>query len=113
MHCALCIVILMATLTSCKVAAYTIPTDFPEADGTYEWNSTTLVLVTLNAAGVEGIGYTYANTATARVISDSLFPLLTGQNVMDIPSLWSKMVRAIRNLGRSGISSMAIAAVDN
>jgi L-alanine-DL-glutamate epimerase-like enolase superfamily enzyme len=32
---------------------------------------------------------------------------------MNIPSLLSEMIRSIRNLGRPGISSMAIAAVDN
>jgi L-alanine-DL-glutamate epimerase-like enolase superfamily enzyme len=31
---------------------------------------------------------------------------------MDVPGCWSAMVHAIRNLGRPGISSMAIAAVD-
>ncbi len=32
---------------------------------------------------------------------------------MDVPGIWSAMVHAIRNLGRPGIASMAIAAVDN
>ncbi|MDQ2752228.1 MAG: mandelate racemase, partial [Bacteroidota bacterium] len=32
-----------------KVSAYTIPTDSPEADGTIEWNSTTMVLVEITA----------------------------------------------------------------
>jgi len=27
------------------VSAFTIPTDFPESDGTFEWDSTTLILV--------------------------------------------------------------------
>ena len=27
-----------------KVAAYTIPTDSPESDGTIKWDSTTLIL---------------------------------------------------------------------
>ena len=29
------------------VSAYTIPTDYPESDGTIAWNKTTLVLVEL------------------------------------------------------------------
>jgi hypothetical protein len=33
-----------------KVSAYKIPTATPEADGTIEWDSTTLVLVEINAA---------------------------------------------------------------
>ena len=42
-----------------------IPTDAPEADGTYAWDSTTLVLVEARAGGKTGLGYTYADTATA------------------------------------------------
>ena len=34
-----------------KVSAYKIPTDIPESDGTIEWDSTTLVLVEVNAGG--------------------------------------------------------------
>jgi Fe-S oxidoreductase len=40
------------------VSAYTVPTDFPESDGTLEWNATTLVVVEV-AGGVRGLGYTY------------------------------------------------------
>ena len=32
-----------------EVAAYVIPTDGPESDGTYEWDSTTLVLAKVEA----------------------------------------------------------------
>ena len=52
------------------VSAYTIPTDFPEADGTYAWDSTTLVLVEATAGERRGLGYTYADTATARLITE-------------------------------------------
>jgi hypothetical protein len=30
-----------------EVSAFKVPTDFPESDGTAEWNSTTLILVEL------------------------------------------------------------------
>jgi hypothetical protein len=43
-----------------SVAAYTVPTDFPESDGTLEWDKTTLVLVNASAGDKVGIGYTYA-----------------------------------------------------
>src|SRR6185437_16955722 len=94
------------------VAAYIIPTDFPEADGTYAWDSTTLVVVEATAGGVRGLGYTYADTATARLIADMLAAVVTGRNAMDVPGCWTAMVHAIRNLGRPGIASMAISAVD-
>ena len=55
-----------------NVSAYKIHTDAPESDGTLEWNSTTLVLVEAQAAGITGIGYSYADTATAALIRDKL-----------------------------------------
>jgi L-alanine-DL-glutamate epimerase-like enolase superfamily enzyme len=94
------------------VEAYIIPTDAPESDGTLEWNSTTLVLAHVNAGGMRGIGYTYADTATAALIRDKLATLLQGSDAMQTAARWQDMVRAIRNLGRPGIGSMAIAAVD-
>lgn len=101
-----------APIERIEVTAYKIPTELPEADGTYAWNSTTLVLVEATAQGLTGVGYTYADTATARLIKDGLARVVAGRNAMDIPASWAAMVHHIRNLGRPGISSMAIAAVD-
>lgn len=95
-----------------EVAAYKIPTDAPESDGTYEWDATTLVVVEVRAGGITGLGYTYADTSTAVLIRDHLRQIISRRDAMNIPSIWSAMVRSIRNLGRPGISSMAIAAVD-
>jgi integron integrase len=94
------------------VSAYTIPTDFPEADGTLAWNKTTLVLVEAEAGGVRSVGYSYADTATARLIHDLLAELVVGQDAMAVPGVWARMRHEIRNLGRPGIVSMAISAVD-
>jgi L-alanine-DL-glutamate epimerase-like enolase superfamily enzyme len=43
---------------------------------------------------------------------NSLVPLLVGADAMALPASWLGMVRSIRNLGRPGIASMAISAVD-
>lgn len=94
------------------VSAYTIPTDAPESDGTYAWDKTTMVLVQASAGGHTGIGYTYADTATANLIRNMLAEVVRGQNALNVPECWFAMVKAIRNLGRPGISSMAISAVD-
>jgi len=96
-----------------SVAAYTVPTDFPESDGTLEWVKTTLVVVNASAGDKVGIGYTYADVATAQLISDALLPVIRGTDAMSVPACWSAMRHAIRNLGRPGICSMAIAAVDS
>jgi len=94
------------------VNAYVIPTDGPESDGTLAWDSTTLVLAQVHAGGIEGIGYTYADTATATLIRDKLAPLLQGRDAMATNARWLDMVQSIRNLGRPGVCSMAVAAVD-
>ena len=59
-----------------------------------------------------GLGYTYADTATATLIHDLLAEVVRGRDAMGVPGAWSAMVAAIRNLGRPGIASMAISAVD-
>ncbi|HEX9942296.1 MAG TPA: enolase C-terminal domain-like protein [Thermoanaerobaculia bacterium] len=101
-----------APIERIEVSAFTIPTDFPEADGTFEWDSTTMVLAEAWAGGETGLGYSYTGTAAARLIRDILAKAVTGWDAMDVPGAWEAMRRAVRNLGRPGIASTAIAAVD-
>jgi L-alanine-DL-glutamate epimerase-like enolase superfamily enzyme len=95
-----------------NVSAYTVPTDSPESDGTYAWDKTTIVIVEAYAGNKYGIGYTYADTSTAKLIETLLIPQIAGRDAMNVPGSWQVMVETIRNLGRPGIASMAIAAVD-
>lgn len=101
-----------APIQRIEVAAYCIPTDAPESDGTLEWDNTTLVVVCVFAAEKSGIGYSYADRATAMLIRDRLAPLLLQCDALAIGARWHDMLTAIRNLGRPGICSMAISAVD-
>jgi L-alanine-DL-glutamate epimerase-like enolase superfamily enzyme len=94
------------------VSAFVVPTDFPEADGTLAWDKTTLVVVEATGGGIHSLGYTYADTATSHLIKDFLTPVVIGRDAMAVPAAWAAMVYAIRNLGRPGIVSMAISAVD-
>lgn len=94
------------------VAAYQIPTDGPESDGTLEWDSTTVVVAELRAGETTGLGFTYASESTATLIREKFQPLLLGRDALDIQGNWEQMRSSIRNLGRPGISSMAMAAVD-
>jgi L-alanine-DL-glutamate epimerase-like enolase superfamily enzyme len=103
---------MLARIEQLDVSAYSIPTSTPESDGTYEWDSTTLVVVEPVAGGVRGLGFTYADTATARLIKDTLSKVVVGCDAMAVPGAWEAMVHAVRNLGRPGIASMAISAVD-
>ena len=99
-------------VTDVTAAAFTIPTDSPEADGTLAWNSTTMVLVQVSAGGQVGTGWTYAPAAAAAVVSGILTDLVTGGDPMDVPGRHETMVRAIRNAGRPGIAGCALSAVD-
>ena len=101
-----------ATVERIDVLAYTIPTDAPEGDGTLQWDSTTIVVVEAHAADRTGLGYTYADISTAKLIESKLAEVVKGQAVASPRASWAAMVKATRNLGRSGITSMAIAAVD-
>jgi L-alanine-DL-glutamate epimerase-like enolase superfamily enzyme len=95
-----------------EVQTYTVPTDSPESDGTLEWDHTTLVLVLAGGGGKQGIGYTYADTATATLIDTTLSTILKGKDAMSPGAAYLAMWQRIRNLGRPGICSMAISAVD-
>jgi len=101
-----------AAIDSVEAAVYTVPTDAPEADGTFSWDATTLVLVSLRAAGVVGTGWTYGAPACAAVVRDHLVPVVQGRSAFDVAGTWEQMVRALRNVGRPGIGGMALSAVD-
>lgn len=95
-----------------EARAYTVPTDYPEADGTVAWDSTTMVLVKVHGGGKMGLGYTYAHQAAATLIQSKLAGLVHGKNAFDIPSIWKSLVDAERNFGYPGLGSMATAAID-
>lgn len=99
-------------ITGTSVHAYKIPTEESESDGTLQWDHTILVLVEIKAADKKGIGYTYADVSSAHFIREHLFPVIRGEDIMDNTQIWDKMNHEVRNLGRPGISSMAISAVD-
>lgn len=100
-----------APITALRAAAFTIPTDAPEADGTFEWAATTLVIAEADAGGEVGLGYTYGHTAVAEVIA-GLAPIVVGCPAGDIARAWDAMVARVRNFGLRGVCACAISAVD-
>jgi L-alanine-DL-glutamate epimerase-like enolase superfamily enzyme len=69
-------------------AAYEIPTETErESDGTLVWDSTTLVVVEVDAGGRTGLGYTPCHPPAVDVIVD-------------------------RQLGHAGLAMMAVSAID-
>ncbi len=101
-----------AAIERVSARAFRIPTDAPEADGTIAWNATTLVTVEVEAAGRNGLGYSYADGAAAALANHLLADVLGGADAFAIPRLNAAMVRAVRNIGRPGIAACAISAAD-
>jgi len=99
-------------LGEAHASACTVPTDRPESDGTFAWDSTTIVIAEIEAGGQAGLGYTYADAAAAGVIETLLRRTLEGHVAMDIPAAWQQMRRAVRNLGAPGIAACAVSALD-
>ena len=71
------------------------------------------MVVELHCGKTCGLGYTYADVATAKLIETKLLDCVREAPAAGIGALWARMVCTVRNLGRPGIASMAIAAVDN
>jgi L-alanine-DL-glutamate epimerase-like enolase superfamily enzyme len=103
---------MFAEVRAVRWAAYRIPTDGPEADGTLAWDATTAVVVHAEAGDETGLGWTYAPAAAGHLIGELLTPHVAGRDVADIPAANAAMARAVRNAGRPGVAATAISAVD-
>ena len=101
-----------APITKATARAYTIPTDKPEADGTFAWDSTTLIVVHAEGGGQTGIGYTYTHASIAALIASKLNEVVSGIDALDPPAAYVAMQHAVRNMGRQGLAATAISAVD-
>lgn len=67
--------------------------------------------------GVEGLGYTYTvgqtgGTALLSLICDNLVPALLGEDPRCTELLWEKMWWQLHYIGRGGLASFAISAID-
>ncbi len=91
-----------------RSSAHRIPTDRSERDGTFAWDSTTLVVVQVHAAGQYGMGYTYADAPAASLPTGVLVQAVAGLDLMDIGACAAAMQLAVRNLGRSGVAACAM-----
>ena len=100
-------------ITKFTTSVFTVPTATMEADGTFEWSSTTMILVELEANGKKGLGYTYASIAVATLIEKSLKDLVIGKDAMNIIAIRTALIQHIRNNGVCGIAFMAVSAIDN
>jgi L-alanine-DL-glutamate epimerase-like enolase superfamily enzyme len=99
-------------ITWVHAAAFRVPTDGPEADGTFTWDKTDLIVVNVEAGGMRGLGYTYGAPEAASLINAMLASIVAGKDAWDIPAVHRDLRRQARNMGASGIAATAISAVD-
>lgn len=96
-----------------QTQTFRIPTDRPEADGTFAWDATTMLLVEAVAPdGTRGMGWSYTAAAAAGIVHEILSPVVVGRPLAGVRQAWETMVAAVRNIGRQGVAATAISAVD-
>ena len=69
-----------ARIGGVRAAAYRVPTEQPESDGTLEWDAVTLVVAEVHAGGQTGLGYTYTDAAAAGLIAGTLAEAIRGRD---------------------------------
>ena len=99
-------------VTEVTAAAYEIPTDRPEGDGTLTWDSTVMVVVKASAGAEHGLAWTYCAKAAKIIVDEKLAGVVKGVDALDVPYATREMLKACRNLGQPGVAACAISAVD-
>jgi L-alanine-DL-glutamate epimerase-like enolase superfamily enzyme len=101
-----------AAIEDVRAAAFRIPTDAPESDGTFAWDATTIVVVEVAGAGERGLGYTYGDASVAGIGGGVLATAVEGVDVLDTGAAHAAAASALRNIGRTGPGAMALSALD-
>ncbi|WP_114390735.1 mandelate racemase/muconate lactonizing enzyme family protein [Notoacmeibacter marinus] len=107
-----------AIISAIDLRLFHIPLDEPLADAKHGVHSYfELIVATIRLTdGSEGTGYTYTGgkggAAIAAMIEHDLAPLLLGGDPTDVEALYEAMQWHIHYVGRGGIASFAISALD-
>ena len=97
---------------------YLLPLSHPMTDATHGIHTNfEVVVVRLESdCGRAGYGYTYTigrgGSAISALIEHDLKPLLLGADANRIEQIWERMWRCLHYVGRGGLVSFAISAVD-
>ncbi len=67
-----------------RAAAYTVPLQAPQSDGTVSWDHTTMVMVEARAKSTGGLGYSYGSPAAASVVHHIPRPEDVGVDAFDV-----------------------------
>ena len=105
-------------ITGLETKHYRLPLTTTMTDATHgDMTHFEVIMVRLETdTGVEGLGYTYTigwgGDAVRSLIDEALKPLLLGANPRQIEQLWEQMWWRLHYVGRGGLVSFAISAVD-
>jgi 3,6-anhydro-L-galactonate cycloisomerase len=106
----------MIRIEAIESAYYRLPLEAMGDAGHGAIDSEEIVTVKLRAGGLEGHGYAYTigrgGRAVQALIEHDLAPLLLGRDAAGIAALWDLMWQRLLYVGRGGLASFAIAAVD-
>jgi len=106
------------SISSIQAGLYRIPLPVTLSDSTHgEMDSFELITVRLKAdSGEEGVGFTYTTgfggAAILSLIERELTPLLLGSEEDRIEQLWKSMWWRLHYVGRGGLVTFAISAID-
>ncbi len=106
-----------AAITSVETRHFRLPLTQPMIDATHGvMTDFEVVMVLLEADGQQGIGYTYTiglgGRALRALIDDALAPILLGGDARRGEQIWEQLWWRSHYIGRGGLASFAIAAVD-
>ncbi len=103
-------------IESIETAYYRLPLEPMGDAGHGDIDTEELITLTLRAEGLTGRGYAYTigrgGRAVKALIDHDLAPLVVGRDADDIGGLWDLMWQRLLYVGRGGLASFAIAAVD-
>jgi L-alanine-DL-glutamate epimerase-like enolase superfamily enzyme len=99
-----------------ETAYYRLPLEPMGDAGHGDIDTEELITLNLHAGGLTGHGYSYTigrgGRAVRSLIDEDIAPMILGQDANDIPALWDLMWQRLLYVGRGGLASFAIAAVD-
>lgn len=109
---------LSSNITAVEASCYRVPLQEVLSDAMHgdHTHFELIVCKVLCADGVEGVGYTYTGGKGGRAIhsllADEIKPVLVGEDSSAISKLWDKLNFYLHYVGRGGLLSFAISAVD-
>lgn len=99
-----------------ETAYYRLPLEPMGDAGHGDIDSEELITLDLYAEGLKGHGYAYTigrgGLAVKALIDHDIAPMILGEDATDIQALWDLMWQRLLYVGRGGLASFAIAAVD-